>query len=92
MIRRHPLRGITQHRSNRNGPRTVTRAWAISMNRVRDLVVVIVVVIHIVVIAATPLRFLKFFAALACLSAVLAVALHRVTQLILSLVNTLFVF
>ena len=52
--------------------------------------VVIVVVIHIVVIAATPLRFLKFFAALARLSAVLAVALHRVTQLIISLVNALF--
>jgi hypothetical protein len=54
------------------------------------LVIVIVVVIHIVVVAATPLRFFNTFAALARLSAVLAVALHRVTQLILSLVNAFF--
>jgi hypothetical protein len=54
------------------------------------VLLVIVVVIHIVVIAATPLRFFKFFAALARLSAVLAVAVHGVTQLILGLVNTLF--
>jgi hypothetical protein len=52
--------------------------------------VVVVVVIHIVVVAATLLRFFKIFAALARLSAVLAVAPHRVVQLILSLVNTLF--
>jgi NADH:ubiquinone oxidoreductase subunit 5 (subunit L)/multisubunit Na+/H+ antiporter MnhA subunit len=56
------------------------------------LVVVIVVVIHIVVVAATPLRFFKFFAALARLSAFLAVAVHGVAQLILSLVNSLFTF
>jgi hypothetical protein len=54
------------------------------------VVIVIVVVIHVVVVAAAPLRFFKFFAALARLSAVLAVTLHRVAQLILSLVNTLF--
>ena len=53
------------------------------------MLLVIVVVIHIVVVAATPLRFFKFFAALARLSAVLAVALHRVTQLIISLVGAL---
>jgi hypothetical protein len=56
------------------------------------LVVVIVVVIHIVVVAATPFRFFKFFAALARLSAFLAVAVHGVAQLILSPVNTLFTF
>jgi hypothetical protein len=49
-------------------------------------------VIHIVVVAATPLRFFKFFATLARLSAVLAVTLHGVAQLILSLVNTLLTF
>ena len=54
------------------------------------MLVVIVVVIHVMVVAATPLRFFKFFATLARLSAFLAVTLHRVAQLILSLVNTLF--
>jgi hypothetical protein len=54
------------------------------------VLLVIVVVIHVVVVAATPLRFFKFFAPLARLSAVLAVTLHRVAQLILRLVNTLF--
>jgi hypothetical protein len=74
VIRRRLLKVITENRSN-----------------YRCLVlIVIVVVIHIVVVAATPLRFFKFFAALARLSAVLAVALHRVTQLIISLVNALF--
>ena len=56
------------------------------------LVVVIVVVIHIVVFAATPFRFFKFFAALARLSAFLAVAVHGVAQLIFSPVNTLLTF
>jgi hypothetical protein len=56
------------------------------------VLVVIVVVIHIVVVAATPLRFFKFFAALARLSAFLAVAVYRFAQLILSPVNTLFTF
>src|SRR6202795_1130818 len=51
------------------------------------VLLVIVVVIHVVVVAATPLRFFKFFAALARLSAVLAVTLHRVAQLILRLVK-----
>ena len=70
------------------------------MNRVRGLdgaplhpglvLVVIVVVIHVVVVAATPLRFFKFFATLPRLSAVLAVTLHRVAQLVLSPVNTPF--
>jgi hypothetical protein len=56
------------------------------------LVVVGVVVIHVVVVAAMPLRFFKILAALARLSAVLAVAPHGVAQLILSLVNTLLTF
>src|ERR1700687_5839099 len=56
------------------------------------VLLVIVVVIHIMVVAATPLCFFEFFAALARLSAVLAVTLHRVAQLILSLVNTLLTF
>jgi hypothetical protein len=54
------------------------------------LVVVGVVMIHVVVIAASPLRFFKFFATLVRLSAFLAVAVYGVAQLILSLVNTLF--
>jgi hypothetical protein len=51
-----------------------------------------VVVIRVVVIGALPLRFFEFFAALARLFAILAVALHCVAQLILSLVNTPFTF
>jgi hypothetical protein len=56
------------------------------------VVVVIVVVIHFVVVAATPFHFFKIFAALARLSAALAVAVHGVAQLILRLVNTLLTF
>jgi hypothetical protein len=54
------------------------------------LVVVVVVVVHVVVVGATPLRFFEFSAALARLFAVLAMALHRVAQLVFRLVNTLF--
>jgi predicted ferric reductase len=56
------------------------------------LVVVVVVVIHVVVVAALPLRFFQFMAALVCLFAVLAVALHRVAQFVFRLVNTPFTF
>jgi|CZKY01.1.fsa_nt_gi hypothetical protein len=60
--------------------------------RSRRLVLVGVVVFHVVVVAATPLRFFEFLAALAGLFAVLAVALHRIAQLIFRLVNTPFTF
>ena len=54
------------------------------------VVVVMVVVVMVVVVAALPLRLFEFLAALACLFAVLAVALHRIAQLIFRLVNTSF--
>jgi len=48
--------------------------------------------IHVVVVAASPLRFFKFFATLVRLSAFLAVTVYGVAQLILRLVNTLLTF
>jgi hypothetical protein len=54
------------------------------------LVVVGVVMIHVVVVAASPLRFFKFFPTLMRFSAFLAMAVHGVAQLILGPVNTLF--
>ena len=56
------------------------------------VVVVGVVVIHVVAVAATPLCFFELFAALVRLLAILAVAVHRVAQLVLCLVNTSFTF
>jgi NADH:ubiquinone oxidoreductase subunit 5 (subunit L)/multisubunit Na+/H+ antiporter MnhA subunit len=54
------------------------------------LVVIVVVVIHVVMVAALPLRFFEFMAALARLFAVLAVAAHGIAQLIFRLVNASF--
>ena len=54
------------------------------------VVMVVVVMIHVVVVGALPPRFFEFMAALPRLFAVLAVPLHRVTQLIFRLVNSSF--